>query len=192
MKLLYGTPMEKHLLGATFLLGAASTALFLSWQEIFLFPYLWIPLYLALSGILYSSFPLPDPGGNTVRNHLYRALPALFFMGAIFLGSSLSFPSGSDLSLSDVYLHMAEYFTLGLFSARMVHPTRTPPLHVKHIGIAVGVVMSYGCFDEIHQYFVPGRELAAQDLVWDLLGGGGGVLVYHLILRRFFLERLED
>ncbi len=41
--------------------------------------------------------------------------------------------------------------------------------------------MSYGVFDEVHQYFVPGRYLSLTDIYLNLLGVLVGMGVYKFI-----------
>jgi len=189
MKIVYGTPLEKHLLTWAFFLGSATSILFLVWQRIILFPYLWMPLYLAVCGILAGFFPVQGLNRTRTRILIYRAMHAIFFMGAISLASSFPPPPAGGLEVSDVYLHMAEFFVLGLFSARMVHPTQTPPLRSGSILVSIAVVAAYGFLDELHQHFVPGRTPSIKDWVCDILGGSGGILVYAFFLRRFVRER---
>ncbi len=49
------------------------------------------------------------------------------------------------------------------------------------IGLSFVISMSYGVFDEVHQYFVPGRYLSLTDIYLNLLGVLVGMGVYKFI-----------
>lgn len=185
MKIAYGSSQEKHLLGAAFLLASATCVGLLLWQKMLSFPYLWIPVYLFLCGILFISFPLSRLNRSVILTGLYRLSPTLFFMVAIFLASSLTPSPNHSLELSDYYLHTAEFFVLGLFTARMVHPARNRWSWFVFFLLSMGIVGGYGVLDEIHQHYVPGRNPSVRDVLWDLIGGIGGILAYTLLVSFF-------
>ena len=91
MKITYGTTREKALLCGAFLLAAATSAVILLWEQLFSFPYLALPLYLALCALVLACLPTGQPSGDLLSRGLYRALPALFLMSAIFHASSFTF-----------------------------------------------------------------------------------------------------
>jgi VanZ family protein len=49
----------------------------------------------------------------------------------------------------------------------------------------VALVGLYGVFDEIHQYFVPGRHADGLDMLADIGGGLLGAALMFLLLRRY-------
>jgi len=68
--------------------------------------------------------------------------------------------------LQDKVLHAGEYFLLGitLLLNRDLWKWRRPNLAVLVFGAF------YGLTDEIHQYFIPGRDCSAGDLAADITG----------------------
>ena len=191
MKIIYGSPQEKHLLSAAFLLAAISSVGLLLWQQMFDFPYLWISLYLLLCGALMMSFPLSRLNDSFLWQGLFRVAPTLLFMGAIFLGSSFTTSMDHSLKISDYYLHSAEFFGLGLFTARMVYPAQKCWGYLLFFLVSLGIVIGFGGLDEIHQYHVPGREPDFRDVLWDAVGGFCGILAYTLLVSLFTRDGLR-
>lgn len=184
MRFTYGSPQEKRLLALAFLLASLLGAGFLRWQGMFRLPFLFLPAYFFLCGLLILRLPLPAADRSAVARSLYRTLPTLLFMGAIFLGSNLSMSSGAGFSIRDIYLHFAEFFALGLLTARMVSPFRGRDGLLSSLFLAVGIVAVFAGLDEIHQIYVPGRNPDFRDLAWDVMGGLTGVLAYLLFAHR--------
>jgi len=50
--------------------------------------------------------------------------------------------------------------------------------------IAVFFCFAYGITDEYHQGFVPGRDVSYYDLLFDVIGGGAGAVVYFLFNKK--------
>lgn len=98
-------------------------------------------------------------------------LPTILYCGLIFYLSSSPLPeSVSQLPVSDKVLHFLEYGLLSslfFYSLRRSSPRR---------GIRATAVLSilfaslYGASDEIHQYFVPGRDSSIADVLADVFG----------------------
>jgi VanZ family protein len=88
-------------------------------------------------------------------------------MGLIFIISS--FP-GKKLPplfpFSDKIFHLLEYALLGFLLRKAINLSdfRYPAV----LAIIIGIL--YGITDEIHQYFVPGRECDIFDLTFDAFG----------------------
>jgi len=55
---------------------------------------------------------------------------------------------------------------------------------VKALFLAFFITIFYGCIDEFHQAFVPGRFGGLLDILLDGIGGGIGISVYSLGLRQ--------
>ena len=181
MKIAYGTPTERWLLCGAFLLAAAAAAGTLLQAQILSFPYLGLPLNLVLCAVVLCLLPTGRRSGSPLFRGLYRTLPALFLMGAIFHASSFSFPADLSVGLPDVSFHFLEFFGLGLLTARMVDPDRSGRGSLRSFVFAFSIVVGFGLLDEIHQGFVPGREPSALDLLFDALGGGLGILAYRAL-----------
>lgn len=186
MKIPYGTRIEKTLLCGAFLLAAATSAVILLREQLFSFPYLGLSLYLALGALVLACLPTGQPSGDPLSRGLYRALPALFLMSAIFHASSFTFltdPPSFGFERSDLLFHFSEFFALGLLTARMVAPNIDRMHSLRSFLLASSIVLGYGLLDEIHQAFVPGREPDALDWLVDASGGLVGILAYPVLFR---------
>jgi VanZ family protein len=85
---------------------------------------------------------------------------------------------GPEFPLKDKAAHLIVYGVLGTFLVRSFTHVDRFKHRVAGAVLIVGIV--YGGLDEIHQYFVPGRESS----VYDFLADGVGVGVV-LLIRRF-------
>jgi VanZ family protein len=98
--------------------------------------------------------------------------PVIAWAALIFALSSI--PSlDSGLGFWDLLLrkaaHVAEYAVLGLLLARAL----------VRDAAAVAAGIAYAATDEIHQHFVPGRNGAPLDLLFDAFGVVVGVLAFR-------------
>jgi len=186
MKIRYGTRTEKALLCGVFLLAAATSAVILLREQLLSFPYLGLSLYLALGGLVLACLPTGQPSGDPLSRGIYRALPALFLMSAIFHASSFTFTTNSPFfgfERSDLLFHFSEFFTLGLLTARMVAPHIDGMHSLRSFLLASSIILGYGLLDEIHQGFVPGRDPDVLDWLVDASGGLVGILAYPVLYR---------
>ena len=181
MKITYGTTREKALLCGVFLLAAATSAVILLREQLLSFPYLGLPLYLALCALVLACLPTGQPSRDLLSRGLYRALPALFLMSAIFHASSFTFPPDPSADRWDFLFHFGEFFALGLLTARMVAPNIDRMHSLRSFLLASSIVLGYGLLDEIHQGFVPGRDPDWLDWLVDASGGLLGILAYPLL-----------
>jgi VanZ family protein len=108
-------------------------------------------------------------------------LPAPLIIGAIwFLSSQSALPRLKGVFGFDKLQHFAAYavlaFSAGLWISRE-RLLRRPWISLFTI---VGLGSLYGVIDEIHQYFVPGRDCNVWDWAADTLGaalGTGAILL---------------
>ncbi len=184
MNVSYGSELERFLLGSVYLAAATASAIMLFLMSLLFFPYLLLPLYLALCSIPILLFPLSGLAKSRTWQGLYRCLPALFFMGAISIASSFTFGQGTSLSISDIIIHGAEFFVLGFMTCRLVDPTLDRRHWSLSLLLALVIVAGFGCLDEIHQASVPGRTPSVKDLLSDVSGGLLGILTYSLLTSR--------
>src|SRR5262245_45409517 len=101
--------------------------------------------------------------------------PVVLYLAVIFGLSSIAnppeLPEGSDKNL-----HALLYSGLGVLFVRALAGGLN-----RRVGLGV-VVMStvllalYGVSDEIHQYYVPPRQVEALDVVADTIGAGLGAV----------------
>jgi VanZ family protein len=106
-----------------------------------------------------------------------RWLPTLLWALAIFLVSSIP---KLDLAVSrlqgcDKIAHFVEYFVLG-WAIRYWSRDGRPGFLAGGIGFAAS--------DEIHQNFVPGRQMSLWDFVADAAGLSAGFLITGAVSRR--------
>ena len=95
--------------------------------------------------------------------------PALIYTAVIFIVSSLP---GSEIPHlpfwnADKVVHFLEFGLFGIFlyrAFRLYRPLTRPYLLTLVAGIP------YAALDEVHQYFVPGRNCSAADLLFDIIG----------------------
>ncbi len=110
--------------------------------------------------------------------------PAILYSGIIFCVSSV--PNVKiplpEIHL-DVVLHILIYIPFGFLIARAVDHTKDPVSKIVLIGIVLGVSFLYGGSDELHQFFVPGRDAGILDLIADTVGGVLGGFLYLLFLK---------
>jgi VanZ family protein len=104
-------------------------------------------------------------------------LPIVLYCLLIYgLSSIPGFPPSFSV-LPDKLAHMVLYGGLGFLFARYLHISK---------GFSFGYISvftflfccAYGITDEIHQYFVPGREAEVGDVIADAVGGLFGSISY--------------
>jgi VanZ family protein len=123
---------------------------------------------------------LPNPEITKSPNHhmhgsahhgvLWVWGPAVAMLAAIFFLSSLSEPPSPPGDLSDRGLHTLEYAVLGGLMLRAVAGARWTGVTLWSALGAFVLSTAYGITDEVHQYFVPGRESDVGDVAVDTLG----------------------
>jgi VanZ family protein len=103
-------------------------------------------------------------------------------MGLIFLFSS--FPPAMDLppfSFADKLAHLLEY---GLLASLIYFALKKSQANFHPIFIPFLIAFLYGVSDEIHQYFVPGRDANVFDAVADAVGSFVFPLGIHAVKYR--------
>ncbi len=118
----------------------------------------------------------------------YRAffkywLPVISYAAFIFIFSSISEPPqvGPVFPHSDKLLHFIEYALFGFLMLRALsysYKDKKSAIYLRFL--AVSIVIFYGITDEIHQYFVPSRDMDILDLVTDSIGALIGQLFFKL------------
>ena len=100
-------------------------------------------------------------------------------MGLIFYFSSypiqVKIPS---FSFSDKLLHIFEYGILASLIYLALRDTNAAKIHL--FLLAFTITFLYGISDEIHQYFVPGRQADIFDVVADGIGALCFLVILHL------------
>jgi VanZ family protein len=111
-------------------------------------------------------------------------LPALVLASGIwYLSSQTILPKPKGILGFDKFQHFLAYFALtaafALWFSR--EKWRRPGIGLPALAAAVG--SAYGGVDEIHQYFVPGRDCNTGDWFFDTLGALAAVAAVKLFVR---------
>ncbi len=103
------------------------------------------------------------------RIWLFRALTLGWMALIFFLSSQPDVPAPDLFSQQDKAAHLLVFGVLGLLLAFAL----TPPAAAswRRVLLITALVTVYGVTDELHQYFVPGREASAWDVLADGVGG---------------------
>jgi VanZ family protein len=125
-----------------------------------------------------------DPG-LTPRLRLWA--PVALYMSMIFGLSSIANPPeppGVFSLVTDKGLHAVLYGGLSALIVRALAGAWLRP--IRRPGAALAVILStmYGATDEVHQYFVPPRQMDALDLAADFVGASIAAGGLYLVSRR--------
>ncbi len=119
--------------------------------------------------------------------------PAIAWTVLIFVLSSIPDLSGPDLGFGwqDKVKHFGFYGIYGILLVRAFYFqgwSLSLQKHAFRASVIFGVL--YAISDEIHQYFVPGRQMDAMDVLADALGIAVlGLLYWKIVLRSPHLSR---
>lgn len=114
--------------------------------------------------------------GFKIKISIYWIL-SLLYMGLIFFVSS--YPLSTKIlsfSFFDKLAHISEYGILVSLIYFALRDSNTTKHH--SFKLALVIAFMYGISDEIHQYFVPGRQAN----IFDVVADGIGVLCFSLVL----------
>jgi len=107
-------------------------------------------------------------------------LPVLVLSAAIFYFSSLP---GEDLPFlfpfQDIVFHLLSYCLLCYFFRRALKRSTRNLLLIKSFILTVFFGIIFGISDEIHQGFVPGRNVSSADILVDGIGSFFGAVFYR-------------
>ncbi|MDR2617384.1 MAG: VanZ family protein [Treponema sp.] len=109
-------------------------------------------------------------------NFLFR-LPAPIIVAAIWILSSQStLPQIKTILGIDKIQHLLAYTVLAAAAGFWISPETWGRRKLGSFLLAAAVASVYGAVDEIHQFFVPGRNADVWDWAADTLGGLLGAL----------------
>lgn len=119
--------------------------------------------------------------GTMVQVFWYWA-PAVLYAGVIFYLSSQSYPEEHLPSflfedVSDKVLHAVEYGILAFLCCRAFRAAAGPTAVRQAVVLAIVTASAYGITDEVHQAFVPLREVSWQDWLADTIGAAIGAAI---------------
>lgn len=111
---------------------------------------------------------------------LFYWLPVVIYAAFIYYFSSLSALPDLGGNYSDKVIHIIEYFLLGALLLRAIRKTSPQARLSTCLFFTVSICFLYGVSDEVHQLFVPTRELSVLDIFADIAGGGLGAFIYKV------------
>ena len=117
------------------------------------------------------------------KNRWFLWAMTFFTFVFIFYVSSLSFaspPPGAP-SLSAIVYHASVFFALAFF---LFSSVLWRNMNAKAFILCIMVALSYAALDELHQFFVPGRFMSFNDIIYDSLGIALASLLYFIIVSR--------
>ncbi len=124
-----------------------------------------------------------------MKKFLYFA-PACLYYALIFAFSSRSYPIEIEVPFFDKWIHFVEFGVLGFLVAFGYFKSLKSSLRMKGtFTFASGVLL--GILDEIHQYFVPGRNSDVLDALADALGIALGLFLYWYLSQKMRLRILD-
>jgi VanZ family protein len=106
-------------------------------------------------------------------------IPVVGYMAVIFALSSIPNPPAMAQAPSDKALHFLLYGGLGALVVRGLAGGFGKPVTIRSAVVAVAVSALYGATDEIHQHFVPPRQMEAMDLAADSIGAAASALALY-------------
>ncbi len=105
----------------------------------------------------------------------------ILFCGLIFwLSSQEQLPIPNSFENQDKVHHFIAYFVMGVLAWRAFNHFDLSLK--KRIWATIGFCSLYGISDELHQFFVPGRETSA----WDWLTDNAGVVTAIVGLQLYY------
>lgn len=119
-------------------------------------------------------------------------LPLAAYWIFIFTATSVSVDTLPTPRVSDKLLHFGAFAVLGFLldlAARV--QKKNVWISANHFVFTYVVILFYGAFDEIHQYFIPGRMADYMDWLADMAGAAFGVFSLHIFFlldKRFVRE----
>ena len=117
-----------------------------------------------------------------MRNFIRYWLPVIIYAVAIYIVSSIPEPlEGVPLfPHADKVLHFIEYAILAFLVIKALCSLESDKKVIFLRIATVAIVVFYGFTDELHQYFVPQRDMS----IFDLLTDGLGALVGQAFFRK--------
>lgn len=132
---------------------------------------------------------------NMSKIHLYKILkenkvnlvylPLIIYWIFILVFTSIpTVPFQGIFAFEDKVEHLFAYFVLTVMLALALHFQQKFLIISRNFLIfALLIGLFYGAFDEIHQYFIPGRSCELLDWVADSVGSFLGIGVVYFFLK---------
>jgi VanZ family protein len=111
-------------------------------------------------------------------------LPFFIIAGFLwFLSSQSILPQPKGILGFDKFQHLLAYLVLAVSLGLWFSPEHWQFHCLRTFLLIVFISSVYGVVDEIHQYFVPGRDCNVWDWIADTLGAALGALISMLVYR---------
>jgi VanZ family protein len=123
--------------------------------------------------------------GDKIFKFIVYKFPALLYIAAIFILSSMSHPPVPPM-MNDKVLHGIEFLILVLLIYRAFNNGLLKKMAMGAVGGAVIFSFVYGALDELHQMFVENRVSSFNDYIADCAGiivGIGAILLVNYFLK---------
>jgi VanZ family protein len=123
---------------------------------------------------------------NRRKRILFYLLPAVGYAALILAlsSSSLDIEGLRPVFEYDKLLHLVEYYILGYLLMRVFTTSPVSFLAENAVLATILVGTLYGASDEIHQYFVPGRDCSLLDFLFDAAGVGLAAVTFSFVRHR--------
>ncbi len=120
--------------------------------------------------------------GSKVKKFFWYQFPLILWLCAIFIQSSIPSLSAPDFGfeLQDKVAHAIEYAILAVLLMRSLSHFENKYVREKAALLTFLIGSFYAVFDEVHQFFVPGRHADAFDVMADIIGVGLVVIFYSI------------
>lgn len=105
------------------------------------------------------------------RKVLLVYTPLILYWIVLLFATSVPDNAIPTTGVSDKILHFMAYFVLGvLLNLTLAFQNKYKLLQNKSVIATLILGSMYGIFDEVHQYFIPGRSMELFDLMADFSG----------------------
>jgi VanZ family protein len=135
------------------------------------------------------------PEKQKIHKILCRLPAPLIAAGIWFLSSQPVLPRIKGIFGFDKFQHLLAYAVLAAAVGLWASPAFWKRRSLAVLSLTALVSSVYGLIDEVHQYFVPGRNCNIGDWIADTLGaflGALGMMIFLTQLWRRFKEKAES
>jgi VanZ family protein len=132
-----------------------------------------------------------NSAAHSRKRILFYVLPAVGYAVLIFAlsSSSLDIEELRPVFEYDKLLHLVEYYILGYLLMRVFTTSPVSLLAENAVLATILIGTVYGASDEIHQYFVPGRDCSLFDFLFDAAGVTLAALTFFFVRHRLWPVR---
>ena len=131
---------------------------------------------------------------KVTQNYIKYQLPWQLLMLIIFIISSIGNKDLPDLQFreSDKLAHFFVFGLLGILLYRGFLVSKRPVIRLRAVSLSLLVGILYGLFDEVHQYFVPGRFASITDWIADITGIIVMIYIFRLFHNKLYRAKLKE